>query len=139
MSRQSFAATFEAISEIDDWFTARARACDLADEMREELRVCVQEIAANIVMHGAGARRIEVEVVRTDDQALVLLRDDGPAFDPLARPVKHVAERFEDLEIGGLGLTLVKRLTDRLDYRREAGWNVLTMARSLTGPPVQTS
>jgi anti-sigma regulatory factor (Ser/Thr protein kinase) len=58
------------------------------------------------------------------------LRDDGPAFDPTAAPRKARAED-DDLP-GGLGIELVRRNMDDIQYRREGGRNILHLVKRLT-------
>jgi anti-sigma regulatory factor (Ser/Thr protein kinase) len=41
---------------------------------------------------------------------------------------------LEKKPIGGLGIHLMKRFMDHLDYRREGAQNVLTMRKRVTPP-----
>jgi anti-sigma regulatory factor (Ser/Thr protein kinase) len=60
----------------------------------------------------------------------VTVADDGPAFDPLARPDPVVTEPLERRQPGGLGIALVKALMDEVRYERTTR-NVLTMRKRI--------
>ena len=68
------------------------------------------------------ARRIEVEV-----------EDDGEPFNPLEARAPDVHATIEDRPIGGLGIYLVRRVMDDLEYRRQQGKNVLVMRKTVAG------
>jgi serine/threonine-protein kinase RsbW len=53
----------------------------------------------------------------------LMLEDDGHPFNPLDHPEPDVHLPAEDRIPGGLGIHLVRKLADRMDYRRCAGRN----------------
>ena len=84
------------------------------------------EVTSNIVNYsGASGYRIEAE--QTADRLRLRFSDDGKPYNPLLHidPDTHAA--IEKRPIGGLGLVVVKRLSDRVAYSRENGRNVLTL------------
>jgi anti-sigma regulatory factor (Ser/Thr protein kinase) len=48
----------------------------------------------------------------------LLIEDNGAAFDPTEAPDPEVNRSLEDMPIGGLGIHLVRELTDGFDYQR---------------------
>lgn len=98
------------------------------------VHVALDEILSNIVRHGGGSGRapdIEVTFAVTDDAVQVTIVDDGPEFDPLQAPEPDLSSRLEDRKPGGLGVHLVKRLMDRVEYARREGRNWLVMTRGI--------
>lgn len=99
------------------------------------LRVAVDEVVANILSHGgslAGPPEIEVALHRHGTDVQVIVSDDGPAFDPLARPDPDVTLPLDARQPGGLGIALVKSLMDEVTYERTAR-NVLTLRKRIDG------
>ena len=88
----------------------------------------VDEVTSNIVNY-SGATGYRIEVERTADRLQVRFSDDGAPYNPLNHvdPDTHAA--IEDRPIGGLGLVVVKRLSDRVTYMREDGRNILTVLK----------
>lgn len=87
----------------------------------------------NLCTHAYGGREgaIEVAVRRGDGQLLIEIIDEGPPFDPTASAEPDVALPLEQREPGGLGLLLLRRMTDGVRYSRDGGRNVVTLVVTL--------
>ena len=98
------------------------------DALVGKARIVLDEIGSNLVNHAipeAGATpRIEVSVAEADGGLAMMVADTGPAFDPDAAAAPDTAQPLEARRVGGLGLHLVRELSDRLDYAREGDRNV---------------
>jgi len=66
-----------------------------------------------------------------DGNLIFAIKDQGVAFDPLARDDVDTSQDIDQRRIGGLGIHLVKNMVDSLTYERQDGSNVLTVAFSL--------
>ena len=60
----------------------------------------------------------------------VTFMDEGVPFDPLARPDPDVTLAAKDRSIGGLGIYLVKKSMDDVQYRHESNRNILTIKKN---------
>lgn len=60
---------------------------------------------------------------------VIELSDTGVAFDPLSRPPPDISAPAMERPIGGLGVHLIRKLMDGLEYRREDNRNILTMTK----------
>ena len=118
------------LRRMTQWLWTHAAEAGIAEEQVHLLDVCANEAVTNIISYAyADSVRHEVtlELSRIASGARLVIRDDGKAFD-VARAPKHVAPTsLSDAEIGGLGLELIRRMTSRCEYRREDGYNVLTL------------
>ncbi len=94
------------------------------------LNLILEEIVTNVINHGAddGTAMIEVTAHRSGDTIHGFVRDNGIAFDPLARDAPDTAASIEDRQIGGLGVHLVRTMSRDVQYRREGQHNVLRFA-----------
>ena len=113
----------EALGQEENWPPDIAYAVVLA----------LEEVATNVVRHGGGAQgtsEIEIEVVSTDEEVRVEVRDSGKPFDPFHdAPEPDIDAALEDRKIGGLGVHFVRVLMDEASYRREDGRNHVTMVK----------
>jgi anti-sigma regulatory factor (Ser/Thr protein kinase) len=128
-----------------DAFCAAER---LPEETAWRLRVALDEIIANVVTYatpgarpadlaaGRGSEPPAVDVWFRRDGSLVevTIADDGPPFDPLARPDPVVTLPLENRQPGGLGIALVKALMDDVRYERTTR-NVLTIRKRMEAGP----
>ena len=56
------------------------------------------------------------------------MRDSGPDFDPTVAPLGSRPLTLEEAEPGGLGLLMMRELSDALTYRHDSGQNELTFS-----------
>jgi anti-sigma regulatory factor (Ser/Thr protein kinase) len=137
--RLSIPATDEGIRTALDALAALAASSGLSKAVTWPVEVSLDEVLANVVRHALPGRgetaSVEIEL-RLDPVAVpplceVRVADDGPAFDPLALPAADTSLGVEDRPIGGLGITLVRKLMDEVEYERRDGRNHLRLLRRL--------
>lgn len=105
---------------------------DIPAEVAYAVNLALEELLSNTIAYGYDdeqPHRIEV-ILRLEGGALVVIVvDDGRAFDPTKTPEPGPAASLEDDELGGLGLLLVNRMMDRVEYQRRAGCNVTVLTK----------
>ena len=99
---------------------------------QQGLRFCLalDELITNILSYGLAGRDDGVITLTVEHRNGALhadLADNGPPFDPFVSDVHAPSGSVEEREVGGLGITLVKAMMDRLEYRRDGGLNRLNM------------
>lgn len=114
------------LAAAQDRIEAWLAAAGAESRLRYKVRLVLDELAANLAMHGrfAGPPPPARVDIRLDGQDVRLGFEDAAApFDPrMAGPPR--TPTLADQEIGGLGLALVQRMADIVDYQRlEGGWN----------------
>ena len=57
------------------------------------------------------------------------VEDDGQPFNPLEAPEADTTNPLEERTIGGLGVHLVRKLMDGLEYKRQGERNLLTIKK----------
>jgi anti-sigma regulatory factor (Ser/Thr protein kinase) len=111
---------------------AFSAAHDLPEQVAQDVHLALDEIVSNVVLHGGRADRvchISVDLALHGTEIEVLVKDDAEPFDPLQKPDPDPALPLTDRPIGGLGIYLVKQLMTDVRYRREGGFNHLTMTK----------
>lgn len=94
-----------------------------------ELKLVAEEWFANIINHGyAGdhAGEIEIELVSDSKGICLTMIDSAPAYNPLEADHKQPNQDFRH---GGMGLILIKSLTDELLYSRNGTQNVFSIKK----------
>lgn len=106
----------------------------LPPEHAPSFELALEEIFVNVVTHGAPpgkVAQVDLTLLLCDRDLSMTLEDDGPHFDPLARPPPDVTAELSDRPIGGLGVFLVRQLMDAVSYERVAARNRLIMRKRL--------
>ncbi len=97
------------------------------DDLIFKLHLILEELGLNALTYG-GASSMRIAISEEADIVTIEISDDGGAFDPLSdAPPADVVSPLEERAVGGLGIHLVRTLTNDLRYRREDGRNHLTL------------
>lgn len=124
-------ATLESVAELLDALEAYAEAAGISPGISARLALVAEEVAANVAMHATGATFFELRVIPGPLALDLAIEDDGPEYDPLARAAPDINTTLEDRDVGGLGVHLIKELTQRARYQREDGRNRLLCSLAL--------
>jgi serine/threonine-protein kinase RsbW len=129
------AARLSDIPQVDAWWAAVAAEAGVPADVAQELRVCLHELLANIVLHGGpGVSTMIVEGSWSAGRIALTVEDDGVPFDPTPAPDRVVPDSLEGARIGGLGLVLVHRFAETSGYQRVNGRNRVTLGRKFAVP-----
>lgn len=75
-----------------------------------------------------------MECLWSGRQFKIVIRDQGKPFDPSGVPQPNLTDDLSRRKIGGLGMYLMRRLMDEVDYRSYPDdENVLTMTKHKAG------
>lgn len=96
---------------------------------RHDLQLVAEELMANTFNHGYGndpQACIDLELVIGEHKVGLTLTDSAFAYNPLNA---SSSDDIDDLSEGGMGLQLIKSLTDEQSYRRDNHQNVFTITK----------
>lgn len=124
-------------------FVEGAAAEGLASpEAIADMVTAVNEATTNVVVHGYRGQSgfIEVEVGFDENALVVRLRDQAPPFDPISVPPPDTSLHLERRPPGGLGILMMRQLTDELAYRTASNsTNELVLVKWHAVIPARTS
>ena len=129
---QSFPARLEQLAAIGEFVSRCAQQADMDERDIFAIQMAVDEAATNIVLHAYGPDQsgpIQVICWQEGNNFFVQLRDYGRPFDPSLVPAPDLESPLEDRREGGLGIFLMRRMMDHVEFAREGRENVLTMVR----------
>jgi serine/threonine-protein kinase RsbW len=120
------------LEQLGGWVDTVAAALRLDKAAEYALRLCLEEAAANVVMHGTGcadgaADAVALQVEPAADTMRVTIEDHCAAFDPLQVPAPKPPSSLGEARVGGLGIHLMREYTRAMDYARVDGVNRLTL------------
>ena len=126
--------TAEGAREVARAFDVFSASEGIAGPQVQAVQVALDEVLSNTVRSGFSADRvgrIDVRFEVVDGVLDILVVDDGPAFDPLARPAPDTGAPLEARPVGGLGIHLVRQLMDSVEYERREGRNRLRLRKGI--------
>lgn len=97
-----------------------------------QLNVAIDELFSNIVHYSKSAdATIQVEVQNDPKQVKLTFIDSGVPYNPLIKADPDITLSAEERQIGGLGIFLVKKTMDGMEYQRADNKNQLTIYKNL--------
>ncbi|MEW6039369.1 MAG: ATP-binding protein [Pseudomonadota bacterium] len=130
-------AGIEPLIELMEQLESFCTASGVPEPVTVQLNLALEELATNTIKYGYGAGEqgeIGVCLTLNGGRALLTVTDDGNEFDPTAAPAPDVHRKLEERAIGGLGILLVMRMMESVDYRRLDGRNIVTVGKTLPAP-----
>ena len=95
------------------------------------LQIMADEVFSNIAYYsGSDNAVVKLRRIGTSGVELVMV-DNGKAYDPTAIPDPDVTLSAEKRKIGGLGMYMVRKMSDEVFYKREYDRNILVMRKML--------
>jgi serine/threonine-protein kinase RsbW len=141
MERLTVPGTLDSLEPIGKYVLAAASEAGLDRKAAYRLRLAVDELATNVIVHGYQESRLNGQIdlwTDIDDQHLSIgMEDSGTPYDPLKTPPPpDLDEPLEDRRIGGLGIYLAKMGVTDLRYERVGNHNrtVFVVSRPAVRP-----
>ncbi len=132
MVERRFAREIASLEAIYAFLRAFLSDQEIAEEHAWDLDVVAEELFSNMVKYGAGHGPIELGLDWSAPTLTLRLRDfDAEAFDPNRAPEVDPDKPILERRAGGLGIHLVRRIADRIEYHREARTNTITVTKRL--------
>ena len=123
-------ARVESLHELLTFIRTEAKKRGFSESALGRIELVVEEALVNVFVHGytQTGGMVEVRCLVSDDPALTIeIHDTGVAFDPLSLAEPDVQSDLTKRKIGGMGVFFIRKMTDKVAYRREGDRNVLTM------------
>ena len=78
---------------------------------------------------GTGFVDIDIKNDEDNQRIIITFEDSGIPFDPLEKSDPDITLNAEEREIGGLGIFIVKKMMDKVDYNYINGRNTLIIEK----------
>lgn len=126
-------ATIENVDKAIEFINNELDAFGCINKTKTEISVAADEIFANIVNyayeHKIGKATIGVEQKENPKAVVLTFVDNGVPFNPLEKEEPNTTLSAEERRIGGLGILIVKRIMDEVDYKFKDNQNILKITK----------
>ncbi len=136
MKEITLKAVPENIARVTELVDSELEKLGCAMKPQMQLDVAIDELFSNIALYAyapdTGEATVRFEFDEETQMAAVTFMDHGKEFNPLLKedPDTHISavERV----VGGLGIFLVKKTMDQMEYSRCDGMNILTIRKRIS-------
>lgn len=144
MNRIACAAELANLPALLALVAATCQREQIDDATCHDLQLIVEEACVNVVHHAypagqGGPLALEMRIVHQGEggprRIVLTLEDQGKPFDPLSVAPVDTTAAVEARALGGLGVHLIRRLSNRQHYQRHPlRGNVFTIEKHLAPP-----
>jgi anti-sigma regulatory factor (Ser/Thr protein kinase) len=126
---------FEQLAQIAEFVTRAAREAGMTDDDVFHVEMAVDEACSNVIEHAYADCSGDIDLTCTSSAPgsfEIAIHDSGRSFNPdgVALPPLDIPADVDDLNEGGLGLYLMRKLMDEVRFEMAAGQgNTLTMTK----------
>ena len=99
-------------------------------KVANKVSIAVDEIYSNIINY-SGAELATISYEIKDGRLYMTFTDDGIPYNPLEAEEPDITLSAEERKIGGLGIFMVKKMTESMEYTYEDEKNILSLVISL--------
>ena len=137
MREWTIPATKEAVAAVMHSLEREMEANECSEKKRRQLNIALEELMVNIVNYAYGEEhgiiRISYEFWKTEGGVCLKLicADHGKSYNPLKKTEPDVSLPAEKRKAGGLGIFMMKKLVDSIEYERVGGENQITILKQM--------
>ena len=107
--------------------------CPMKTQM--QIDIAIDELFSNIAQYAynpkTGKATIRVEVTENPMAVIITFIDNGVPYNPLAKADPDVTLSADERQIGGLGIFMVKKSMDDINYEYKNGQNILKIKKNI--------
>jgi serine/threonine-protein kinase RsbW len=132
-SRLIIRSDSSALAEVHGFVAAFVKEHGIGADEASRIFILLEELITNLMKYGypdrAESGRAEIVLALKGGRLEIEFIDDGCEFDPFAGPAPNLDGALEERPIGGLGIHILRSLTDEARYERRNDTNVIRLSR----------
>ena len=124
----------EEVSKLTAFVEEVCEAMGFDGALTAQLTLAIEEAVVNVMKYAYPPQTrgdVTIEAQSNDLRLKFTIIDSGMPFDPTVRAEVDTTLSAEDRPIGGLGIHLVRKIMDSINYERVDSLNVLTLRKKL--------
>ena len=132
MSTRTYPADVQYLDQVREFVGDMARAAGFSEKGIYSVQLAADEAASNIIEHayaGGGKRTFRLHCEMRGDQLVMTFFDQGQSFDFRSVEEPDLTANLSERKIGGLGIYLMHKLMDEVEYKVAKTGNFLTLIK----------
>jgi len=123
-------ANIEKLSTVIDFINHELDKFACNDKIKNNINIALEEVFVNIAKYSFDGDNglVNIYMFKVNDEIVIRFEDCGKPFNLKDQPDPDLMAPISERNIGGLGIFLVQKLTDKLSYARIGDKNVVTMS-----------
>lgn len=134
MKELTVEANIENLEKVTEFVDSELELVGCPMKAVFQINVAIDELFSNIAFYAYkpedGNATIQFEVVEEPLSVIITFIDTGKPYDPLAKDDPDISLDADEREVGGLGIYLVKKSMDSIEYEYKDGKNILKIKKN---------
>jgi serine phosphatase RsbU (regulator of sigma subunit)/anti-sigma regulatory factor (Ser/Thr protein kinase) len=122
--------SMETVPQVAEFMETEMEKFEISPKISMKMLIAIDEIYSNIVRY-SGATEAIVSIKKSDNTLKLQFKDNGKPYNPLDSKEPDITASAEDRSIGGLGIFMVKKMLDKVEYKYVDNYNILTLTKNL--------
>ncbi|OOG69312.1 ATP-binding protein [Algoriphagus sp. A40] len=121
-----------ALSDLRAFLQQALGSSLLTEIEKHQVTLAVEEVCANLIIHSHGCNpqdSIQLEVKDSAEKLIFEISDQGEAFNILDYEVPDLKKVMIEKRKGGLGIILVKKIMDEIEFESKNGTNTCRLIK----------
>ena len=124
----------QTIPKLSDFVDTVCEAAGFDMSLSMQMNLALEEAVVNVMNYAypKGTKgMVSIDATLTDKGLKFVISDNGKPFDPTAKAEVDTTLSAEERSIGGLGIHLIRKIMDSVNYEYVEGRNVLTLVKKV--------
>lgn len=124
----------EELTRVTRFLEELGEDWNLPDPLVFSLNLVLEEALTNTILYGFSDDKDHIiEILCSNDRSEIsfTIRDDGVEYDPTKKEDPDITLPAEERPIGGLGIFLIKKIMDSVNYKRINNINNLILKKNI--------
>jgi anti-sigma regulatory factor (Ser/Thr protein kinase) len=131
MTEKIFPADIKELDSVSAFLEEELEKAECSPKLMMTFAIALEELFVNVAHYAYpdSPGTVVIGVDTSGDSIVVQLTDSGIPFNPVEKADPDVTLSAEERKIGGLGIYMVKKSMDSMNYVRQDGKNILTISK----------
>lgn len=136
MVEKEFIAKIDELPNVISFIETELEKFEFSFKIITQFNLVVEELFVNVASYAYkdksdGKCKISIEYNKEKQEVKLSMEDNGIKFNPLEKEDPDTTLSVEDRPIGGLGILLVKKNMDNIEYKYEDNKNILILSKNV--------
>lgn len=127
-------ASTENLAKVRAFVAENALVHGFSQKEVDEIRLAVDEAFTNIIKHAYNfdnEKKVSLKTGSEEAAFWISICDEGKPYDPTSYKEPNIAERIKEGKRGGVGVYLIKKLMDKVEYSSIGSINQIRLIKHL--------
>ena len=132
----TFSCKLSNLQKVRNYMRDQLSELNLTEIQKNQIVLAVDEVCSNLIIHSnkndeSQSIKLNLSILKTPKGISIELKENGIPFDYLQYNETNIDDLIRKEASGKMGLMLVRRIMDEIQYVRQDNYNICRLYKSL--------